>query len=225
MNCTDIINSLDDILDGDLPAGKLTAVESHVAGCLSCRERLARERALLGRLRRLPAPEPDPALFDRALAKAIEQDGVRRRWRWLGTGGALAASLVLVIGLSVQFQAQTHAPALPGISIALDEEREISLVVESQQGLDSATFTIVLPQGIEITGYPGQTEITWVGRLEPGQNLLVIPVRAQAGAGGDIVTQIRHTDKQKTFTVRMDINPGAPDLIHSPASPEPTAVM
>ncbi len=207
MNCNDIAMRLDDWLDGDLPAEQLAALEAHAAGCAACAARVTRARDLLDRLRRLPVPEPDERLFDRAFATAIERDHQRRRWRWLGTGGALAASLVLVIGLNIQQGPQTPmAPAIPGLSIALSEEREISLVVDSTGALDSATFTVVLPPGIELAGYPGQNEISWEGRLESGSNLLVLPLRALAGSGGDVVTHIRHTGREKTFIVRMEVN-------------------
>lgn len=205
MNCIDVTRLLDDWLDGELSAEASSAVETHATACPACRTRLARERALLDRLRRLPAPEPDDALFERAIATAIGRDHQHRRRWWLGIGGALAASLVLVIGLNVQPHAP-ELPAIPGLSIMLHEEREITLVVESSGGLDSATFTVVLPPGIELAGHPGQSEISWEGRLEPGKNLLVLPIRAEAGNGGNVVTHIRHTDREKTFTVRMDIS-------------------
>lgn len=213
MNCTELKNSLDDWLDGDLSPGQAAAVEAHAAGCPACQARLARARDLQARLRRLPAPEPDAALFDRALAAAAAHDLQRRRRTWLGAGGALAASLVLVIGVSASFQTgqlgQPGQPgleeAIPGLDIALHEERDISLVVESREELDSATFTVVLPPGIELAGYPGVSEISWEGRLKPGKNLLVLPVRAQAGGGGNVVTHVSHTGKLKTFTVRMAV--------------------
>ncbi len=220
MNCTDITNSLDDWLDGDLPAGQVSDIESHAAACPSCRERLNRERALLERLRRLPAPEPDDMLFDRALATAIKQDHRHRLRRWFGVGGALAASLILVIGLTIQLQPEFH-PGISDLSVSLLNEHEISLVVESPLGLDNATFNVVLPPGIELTGFPEQREITWVGRLEPGKNLLALPVRIQAGYSGNIVTQIRHAGKQKTFTISMDA-PAAPaelSAVLPPAAP------
>lgn len=207
MNCNDLNRLVDDWLDGDLPADRAAALEAHAAGCAPCAARLARERALLDRLRRLPVPEPDDRWFEQALATAAGHDLQRRRRRWFGIGGALAASLVVVIGLSVQpAPPAPSAPAIPGLSIALHDEHEIRLVVDAHDALDSATFTVVLPPGIELAGYPGQHEVSWEGRLEAGSNLLVLPIRALAGSGGDVVTRIRHTDREKTFVVKAEVS-------------------
>lgn len=206
MHCTDISNALDDWLDGDLAVGQVSAIEAHAAACPYCREQLHRERALLERLRRLPAPDPDDAMFDRALANAYKQERSPRLRRWYGIGGVLAASLVLVIGFNVEPRDQQRQADISDLTVSFVNERELTLVVESPLGLDNASFNVILPPGIELTGFPDQREFTWVGRIEPGKNLLALPVRVQTGYGGDIVAQIRHTGKEKTFTISM----GAP---------------
>ncbi len=77
----------------------------------------------------------------------------------------------------------------------------------------------MLPPGIELAGYPGQHEVSWEGRLEAGSNLLVLPIRALAGSGGDIVTRIQHTEREKTFIVRMEVSAGQ----HPPPPPSDAA--
>lgn len=211
MNCDEFTNALDDYLDENLPPGQTAIVEAHAGDCAACRQRLARERTLREQLRRLPAPTPDDAWFDQAIARAVEQDHHRRRWRWMGVGGVLAASLVLAISLTVQPPpASMDSPVPPGLSIAINEEREINLMVESANSLDSATFTVLLPEGIEITGFPGHNKVSWEGRLESGKNLLVLPLRAAAGSGGDVVTHVTYTGKSKTFILRMDVKAADP---------------
>jgi hypothetical protein len=93
----------------------------------------------------------------------------------------------------------------PDIVLALNEERELSLALESQQRIDEATFTVVLPEGVELSGYPGQREITWIGSLESGKNLLVLPLRAQAGSGGELAAHIMHTERRRSLILRAEV--------------------
>lgn len=217
MNCDRLQARLDDYLDGELTAEEGHALEAHARDCGGCRARLARERELREALRRLPVPEPDEAFFDRALAQAAS-----RRPRWVSRhhglslgigaiGGALAASLVLVLGWNL-LVGPSGSPAhqeIPGLSIALNEVREVSLVVESARTLDNATFTVLLPEGVELAGFPSQREVSWQGRLVKGENLLVLPIRASAAGDGELVAYVQHTDKRKTFRLKMDVKPAS----------------
>ncbi len=119
MDCTDIKNRLDDWLDGELTEAQAAALEAHADDCPACRVRLDQARDLRERLRCLPAPEPDAGFFDRALAEAIEQNTRRRHWRWFGVGGALAATLVLAIGLGSSLLQDAPAPVLQEAAIGI----------------------------------------------------------------------------------------------------------
>lgn len=215
MNCNDLHTKLDDYLDGLLSGEDAGALETHAGDCADCRMRLARERELRRALRALPVPDPDEGFFDRALARAAAQHtNVRpHRHRFsfgLGAvGGALAASLVLVLGWNM-LRGPAEMPGhseIPGVSIALNEVREVSLVVESARNLDNTTFTVLLPEGVELAGFPSQREVSWQGPLVKGKNLLVLPIRASTAGGGELVAFVKHTEKRKTFRLRMDVVP------------------
>ncbi|MDR2877346.1 MAG: zf-HC2 domain-containing protein [Chromatiales bacterium] len=266
MNCQEARNRLDDYIDEYSPPMERTAIELHIKACRSCTEALAEERDLRQRLRFLPAPEPDFALFSRTIAAAADAEvRQRRRWRWHTAGGALAAAVVLALGLSIDRTKEAHeqhvaatteqpaplassstaAPlvAMPAVSttvlqptmpvqvvtVVLDQESEITLALESGHRVDDATFTVELPEGIELTGYPGAREITWTGHLEFGKNLLVLPIKAQTSNGGDIVAHIsdNQTELRRSLTLRMDVV--APSITTSPSpselSPEAITVM
>jgi hypothetical protein len=200
--------TLDDYLDGRLADGEAAAVQAHAAGCAACQGRLARELGLRESLSRLPAPEPDMRVFEQAMARAAGAEAAR--WRRRSAGWALAASVVLVVALSAYLPGRAPSEAdIPGLSIALHEVREVSLAVESPRRLDDATFKVVLPEGIELAGYPGRREVSWTGSLESGRNLLVLPLRAEAGRGGDVVTSISQLDRTKTFVINMSVTPDA----------------
>ncbi|MDX9739790.1 MAG: zf-HC2 domain-containing protein [Gammaproteobacteria bacterium] len=249
MNCGAILSRLDDHLDGYLPPIERTAVEAHLRGCRRCSEALVETRELRRQLRELPVPRPDMRGFSRAIAAAAEAENSRRLRRRTGmAGGALAASLVLALGLGLRddpiagdpaagpvpaamvTQAEHPVPGIHTVSspavlpqeeilaliVPLNEEREISLALESQRRIEEATFTVHLPEGLELAGYPGQREISWRGPLESGHNLLILPIRAQAGVGGDLIARIADAERQRSLTLRMEVSepgPKAPPII------------
>jgi hypothetical protein len=234
MNCPSILSRLDDHLDGYLAPIERTAVETHLRGCRRCSEALVETRELRRLLRELPVPQPDMGRFSRAIAAAAETEHRRRlRRRTAMAGGALAASLVLALGPGLQDEPAMNEPAMaptsvvsapqsqppvaeiqavsayreeiPSLILPLYEEREISLALESPRRIEEATFTVHLPEGLELAGYPGQREISWRGSLEPGQNLLILPITAQAGVGGDLITRIADTERHRSLTLRMEV--------------------
>lgn len=127
MNCDDVKRQLVDLLYGELAADAQRSVQSHLAGCDTCRaewDALHRTHALLDApasplpLGEDPTPLPPPPQGDgpgeRGAATAINvpqvfrviaerRDRSRRRWR-LGTvaAGLTAAGLMLVVGLGVR---------------------------------------------------------------------------------------------------------------------------
>lgn len=256
MNCQEVWNRLDDYIDEYSPPMERTAIELHVKACRSCSETLAEERELRRRLRALPAPEPDFALFSRtiAAAAAAEERQLRQR-RWRAAGGALAAAIVLALGLSLDGEngqpeqqiaaaveptpiVSAPAAAVPAITtvsqpvdpvqavtVAADQESEITLALESGRRIEGATFTIELPEGVELSGHPGVREITWTGHLESGKNLLVLPIRVQAGSGGDIIAHIAddQIERRRSLTLRMDVAPPS-DASPLPPAPAPEAI-
>ena len=238
MNCRETRNRLDDYFDRCSPLVERAAVEAHTRSCPACAAAMAWERDLRERLRGLPAPEPDMARFEGAIAAAADAEDLRRRHhRWRLAGGALAASLVLAVALNLQpaatesaieetaqavattaSPAPVHepAPAPPApvsasiaapaaVTLSLHEEREISLALESQHRVKGATFTVVLPEGLELSGHPGLREVSWIGNLESGQNFLVLPLRAQAGSGGEIVAHIAHVEQRQSLRLQTEV--------------------
>jgi len=228
VNCPETIRRLDDYFDGCLSPAERAELEGHARACGRCADAVARERALRERLRRLPAPAPDLGRFEQAMAAAAEAEHLQRRKRWMTAGGAMAAAMVLMIGFGLEPPLEDPAPGAipplaevttpaaappstaveaPRLTMALNEEREIRLALESKHVLEDATFTILLPEGIEIRGFPGLREVSWVDRLEPGTNLLVLPLTARAGDGGEVTAHVTHVERRKSVTVLMNVAP------------------
>jgi anti-sigma factor (TIGR02949 family) len=60
LTCRDLIDVIDEYLDGRLPAAEISALERHLAGCEACRAYLAtyrRTRALGARAGRVEMPD------------------------------------------------------------------------------------------------------------------------------------------------------------------------
>jgi hypothetical protein len=97
MNCTEAQGWLQRQLDGE-PVAPRAALDAHLAECPSCRELFAAaERLTTGlRLRHLPAAPPN--LVDRIVHR-VQADTRARRARRLVVGLALAAGLLLAVGL------------------------------------------------------------------------------------------------------------------------------
>lgn len=169
------------------------------------------DREILGLLRDYPAAEPAAGFFDQALARATHEGTRRQRNRWImtGFGSAVAAGLVLWMISGVLFTApdvpQPEA-TIPGIALTLEEPRTINLVFASQAALDAATLTVSLPDGVELSGFPGQREITWQTSLVEGKNLLPLSLVALTPAGGEVVARLEHDNRNRTFRLRVEVS-------------------
>ena len=209
MICKQLTLKLDDYVDGQMdPAGKAT-LAAHIENCGDCRALLEDERQLRESLKDYGAsrmPHPDAAFFDRALAKAAQNGTRRQRNRWImtGVGGTIAAGLVLWM-LGGAFLNMPVAPegAIPSIAMTLEEPRDLNLVFSSATALANATMTVVLPPGVEVAGFAGQREITWITSLTAGKNILPLTLIATSPQGGELMATLQHEGDDRTFRVQV----------------------
>jgi hypothetical protein len=169
------------------------------------------EQELLDLLRDYPAPRADAGFYDRALVRAVHRGSRRQRNRWVAAGfaSAVAAGLavwVITAVLMTAPQLPDAAPTIPGVTIAMEQERTVRLVFSSAEALESATLTVSLPQGIELAGFPGQREITWETSLKEGRNLLPLTLVALTPDGGELLARLEHKDRDRTFRLRVDVS-------------------
>ncbi len=168
------------------------------------------DRELRALLRDYPMPEAAAGFFDQALVRATHEGSHRQRNRWLATGfsSAIAAGLVLwMIGgfFLTTPDVPVVDPGIPGITMTLEEPRTINLVFASAEPLDTATLTVELPPGIEMSGFPGQREVTWETSLSAGKNLLPLNLIATSPLGGEVLATLRHDDRGRTFRLRVNV--------------------
>ena len=166
---------------------------------------------ILALLKDYPAPQASAGFYDQALVRATHEGSRRQRNRWLmtGFGGAVAAGLVLwmVGGFFLTAPDLPLAdPAVPSITMTLEEPRTINLVFASAERLDNAMLTVRLPSGVEMSGFPGQREVTWQTSLNAGKNLLPLKLIATSPVGGEVYATLTHDDRGRTFRLTIDVS-------------------
>ncbi len=211
MTCTQLTAQLDNYVDGYMDHAASAALAVHIESCDDCQLTLAREHGLRESMKDYAEsgmPRPDAAFFDRALAKAA-QNGIRRqrnRWIMTGVGGTIAAGLVLWM-LGGMFLKTPEMPesTIPAIAMTLEEPRTLNLVFSSATALANATMTVVLPQGVEVEGFAGQREITWMTSLTAGKNVLPLTLIATSPHGGELIATLRHEGDDRSFRVQVTV--------------------
>jgi len=147
----------------------------------------------------MPVPEPRYGFEDRVLANAMQE--IRRPFNWWAAGiGALAATLACVALF------WRHAtPAVPEVSLALNESRDVSLVIDSERALDGATIRLYVTGSVALAGYEQQQQIEWQTSLTPGPNLLSLPVIARAPGDGQVIAEIEHEGRKRRLSVLLHV--------------------
>jgi hypothetical protein len=224
MNCTDFNKVFDDCRDGELDAAMQAECDAHRASCADCAARWQADEAMLSGLRALPVQGPSEGFVDRALHTAMQRNVAHhhRHGFLVGFSSALAAALALwvVVGWlpgemptagpgantvagNGASQAGSEAAAIPELSIALNEQRDIKLAFYSGQELKGAKITIQVPDNVALVGYPGRRELSWKANLVKGDNTLRLPVLATQIASGELIANIRYGKQSKTLKVRL----------------------
>ena len=169
------------------------------------------DQEILELLKDYPMPEATAGYFDQALVRATHEGTRRQRNRWVvtGFGSAIAAGLAFWL-IGGFFLTTPDLPSadmeIPGIVMTLEEPHTVNLVFASAEKLDSATLTVTLPDGIEMSGFPGQREITWQTSLKAGRNLLPLTLIATSPLGGEVYATLQHDDRGRTFRLRVDVS-------------------
>lgn len=190
----------------------------HMEACLECRKYDRQMLALTNGLNTLPEPDPLPEestarLF--ANARATHRQGHARSsvQTW-----ALAASLIVAFiggGLFwshmnsrvLQIPAASLPETVAPVTLTLNRIQTVRLVLEASRDIAEVTFTINLPKGVEIAGYPGQQRLSWEGHLDRGRNGLALPLIARSASENTVlIAQIQYGDNQQALRVPLDLH-------------------
>ena len=203
MRCEDVLDVLRAASASDDARGDAL---DHLATCDDCRAAAQAVAALRADGQRAIRAPSDDALT-RAVARAARfrerPASVRgnRFWTGVAVGGALAAGIAIAVVAFTPALRGTVPAAVPAITVALDEVRDVKLALDSPQPLDDAAIRVVLSGPIALDGYGAQREIAWSTHLAQGVNELTLPIVASAPGGGQLLVEVRSGERRRTFVV------------------------
>ncbi len=209
MNCTQLHNQLDDYLDGELSAEQRTHLETHVKECESCRTALSGARVIQEALRQMPAPPMRPGFASQAIKHAVNQHGHHRRGFIAGFSTALAASVVVALfvgGFLPNMERSPQTAATPPVIISMQQPQTVNLVFDVATAMENATLSIILPDNVEIVGFPGQQEIAWQTSLYAGRNILPLPLKGIMHSSSALVASIEQGGRKKSIRIPIQVS-------------------
>lgn len=213
MDCTNFQTRFDDWLDGALNAEGSGWMARHERNCRRCQVLALAERRQREALRALPAADPAPGFLREALRAARIADRasrreLRRHYLRLAAVASLAA-LAVVYGNEVLLRGADGAgsrwAAAPQQTYTLTtgEVRALRLRIESPRDFEGVRFSVELPDQVFLAGQPGIRAMTWEGSLRKGENVLELPLVAQAGASGRVATRVSWGDFEQRLETEL----------------------
>lgn len=214
MKCDDVQSLLIDGYDIGGAEDRRAAME-HLAGCESCRDAQLAAGMLRAERARF-VPPPSPGAFERAILTAtrgVARQPVRpaapsRRGFWaglaVGSGAMAAAAAIAWAAFVVQRTdvAPDVEPAMtPQVTLALFRPQDVSIAVDTPSPLMDAEIRVVLTGAIELDGFDRQRELRWRTNLDAGANQLTLPIVATGAGGGQLLVEVHHGQKRRTFVV------------------------
>ncbi len=178
---------------------------SEQARCAACARYDRQMRRLVSNLAALPLPDTPPEV------SVAPSTPPARVGRWAVAAGLVVAFTAGVLVASLPWGGTSpafdviHADA---VHIPAQQVQPVQVAVASPRRISDVEFTIELPEGAELDGYPGQRVVRWKGELAEGRSRLTLPVRATAISDDrEIVARIRHANGTRELRVPIDVVP------------------
>jgi hypothetical protein len=206
MKCEDVLSILQTTGAGTEAARR--AANEHLADCEDCRNAV-HALAVLRADRALPLPPVGEGAFARAMHAAAtlrdrpQRARAPRTWFWLGaaSGAAIAAGIAAAVIVMRAPVAPPPASGAPAVTLAVNETRDVSVAVRSAEPLADAEIRVTLTGEIALQGFEEQREVRWRTNLDRGVNQLTLPLIAVGVSGGQVVVEVQHRDKRRSFVV------------------------
>lgn len=171
--------------------------------CTACARYDRQMSSMLRGLSGLPFPDAPPE------ADRLRLPPAPHRSQWAIAAGFLVAFTAGVLVANLPYgtsEPETNVLRAEVVRIQPSQTQEIQVAVASPHHIPDVEFTIELPDGIELDGYPGQRVVRWNGELAAGRSRLTLPVRATPGAeANEIVARIRHDGGSRELRVPLDV--------------------
>lgn len=169
----------------ELSETESSRLRQHLTGCRRCQKYDRQMQAVVDCLK-VMGSEGQHDLESARAEQLLERAYHRYRTAARGRQAIAATLLAGFIGGAAFWAAvselRQEAPEYPLISHAqtitlpISGVKNISLAIDSDRALSAVTFTIELPEGVELDGYPGQQQLSWQGQLQVGLNRLTLPL-------------------------------------------------
>ena len=176
----------------------------HAAGCEDCRGAVVSVHALRALSLMPVAAAPEDGLrraLDRATAPVAREPAAGRGfWAGVGAGLAIAAGLALAVVAGFLLDG-ADVTSTPRLELALNESRDVSISLTTDEALVDAEIHVTLSGTIGLDGYAGQRELNWHTDLDAGTNQLTLPIVATGTEGGQLLVEVIHSGKRRTFLV------------------------
>jgi hypothetical protein len=204
MNCERAVELLTGAAD-DASAEDRRLAREHAAACADCRAAVTSVHAL--RLVSMaPAPEAPPGSFERMMRRVVAghtgmPQSPARFWQGVGVGAALAAALALAVIAWMPSLDEPIDAATPQLSLRINESREVSISLTTSEALRDAEIHVSLNGSIGLDGYGDERELKWHTDLDAGMNQLTLPIVATGTEGGQLLVEVTHDGKRRTFLV------------------------
>ncbi|RDH80713.1 MAG: hypothetical protein DIZ80_16940 [endosymbiont of Galathealinum brachiosum] len=200
MNCTDINTFKDDYLDGQLPSLQKAVFEQHLIECKNCNETVNASQQILDVMGTLTAPEPADDFVEKMFKEVRKQYPEKSSHHFVaGFATAMAAGFALWF-ISTIFEVQQQSlPASNEMMISLNTERSVRLMFDAPDNIKQVTLSIKLPDNIELSGFAGQSELSWQTSFTKGPNILTLPIKAVDQGAGELIARLNYGDKLKEF--------------------------
>jgi len=210
MDCTEVSTLLEPYSKEQLTSDQKDAIDAHLGRCDSCGS-AAYALAVLRSHRDVAVPPPRPELLSEvithaSLAQIATATATRagdRFWLGAGLGGALAAGMVFALFNFDAVRPEQAGPSLTQLSIALNDIRDVNVAIESPATMMDAAIRVVLTGTVALSGYEGQSELRWTTDLDPGVNMLSLPVTMVGTSGGQVFVEVTHENRHEIFVVTL----------------------
>lgn len=209
MNCELTYERLVSMNSKSLAEFERRQLSAHIQSCETC-QHTARAVAGLQIIKEQEIHTPAEGLFERIMKNTVRPvkraSAGSRFWLGAGTGGAIAASIVLAVMSFGLFTSSQPLPAdIAEFRVLLNEPTEVNIAIDLERDLSGATIRIILTGDIALDGYGNRRELSWTADLQAGVNKLTLPIVAVSDKGGQLLVQVEHVSGQKTFYIDLKL--------------------